>query len=57
MSELSENQSTCCSMEKNRLMEELRRCDFCTTGYEELHGCYRDAARESGRRGRTCLAP
>jgi hypothetical protein len=46
--------SQCCSMEKNRLMDELRKCD-CSSSYEEFHQCYRDAARESGDRARSCM--
>jgi hypothetical protein len=44
----------CCSLEKTRLMEELRKCD-CSGSYEEFHQCYRDAARESGDRARSCM--
>ena len=42
-------------MEKNNLVQELRKCDFCSSSYEEFHNCYRDAARESGQRARTCI--
>ncbi len=53
---MSEQQSRqCCSLEKQRLVEELRVCDFCATSYEEFHRCYRDAARESGQRARSCI--
>ncbi|MGB5987329.1 MAG: hypothetical protein WBG37_18635 [Desulfobacterales bacterium] len=45
--------NACCSMEKSRLVEQLRKCDMCTDNYEEFHQCYRDAARESGQRART----
>ena len=45
----------CCSLEKHHLMEELRKCDFCTTSYDAFHQCYRDAARESGQRSRACM--
>ncbi|MGD8959691.1 MAG: hypothetical protein PVI27_07595 [Desulfobacteraceae bacterium] len=45
----------CCSMEKKRLVEDLRKCDFCATSYEELHRCYRGAATESGQRARACI--
>jgi len=44
----------CCSLEKTRLMEELRKCD-CSGSYEEFHQCYRDAARDSGDRARSCM--
>ena len=45
----------CCSLEKQRLVEELSACYFCSTSYEEFHRCYRDAARESGQRARNCI--
>lgn len=48
-----QNPRQCCSLEKTRLMEELRKCD-CSTSYEEFHECYRDAAKESGQRARSC---
>jgi hypothetical protein len=34
---------------------ELKKCDLCTTSYEEFHQCYRDAAKESGQRARACM--
>ncbi|MFO7713280.1 hypothetical protein [Desulfosarcina sp.] len=53
---MSEQRSRqCCSLEKDRLVEELRRCDSCSTNYEEFHRCYRDAARQSGQRSRVCI--
>jgi hypothetical protein len=45
----------CCSLEKKRLVKELRKCDFCTADYDEFHQCYREAAQESGQRSRACL--
>jgi hypothetical protein len=51
----SSKAAQCCSMEKLRLMKELERCNFCTDNYEEFHNCYRQAARESGERSRTCV--
>jgi hypothetical protein len=44
----------CCSLEKTRLMEELRKCD-CSDSYDELHQCYRSAAKESGDRAKSCM--
>ncbi|MCG8566147.1 MAG: hypothetical protein MI747_13800 [Desulfobacterales bacterium] len=46
----------CCTKEKKRLMDELRVCDYGTTSPEERHLCYREAARQSGRRARTCIS-
>jgi hypothetical protein len=45
----------CCSMEKQRLNEEIRHCDFCSETYDELHDCYRSAARDSGKRAKSCV--
>jgi hypothetical protein len=45
----------CCSLEKERLVEELRSCDYDTTSPEERHECYRFAAKKSGRRAKQCL--
>jgi hypothetical protein len=45
----------CCSMEKERLMEALVKCHFCSDDYEAFHNCYREAARESGERARSCM--
>jgi hypothetical protein len=51
----SSKSAKCCSMEKERLMKELEKCNFCSDDYEEFHNCYREAARESGERSRACI--
>ncbi len=45
----------CCALEKERLVEELRSCDYDTTSPEERHNCYRWAAKKSGHRAKQCL--
>lgn len=45
----------CCSLEKKRLTEVLRACDYCSESIEERHWCFKKAAKESGRRSRECL--
>ena len=45
----------CCTREKQRLMEELRECDYNTTSPEERHLCYRWAAKKSGHRSKECI--
>lgn len=55
MASSSDNKRSCCSMEKARLVEELRKCDLCADSYETFHQCYRDVARQSGERSRSCL--
>jgi len=42
-------------MEKKRLIEELRKCDFCSDRVASRHRCYPSAAKESGRRARQCV--
>jgi hypothetical protein len=51
----SSKAARCCSMEKKRLMKELKKCDLCSDNYEEFHNCYRAAAKESGKRSRACI--
>lgn len=55
MAKSSDESRSCCSMERKRLMQELRKCDFCTESYDEFHQCYTDAARDSGERSRACI--
>ena len=50
-----ESAARCCSMEKKRLVDEIRMCDFCSESYEEFNRCYRSAARASGERSRSCI--
>jgi hypothetical protein len=45
----------CCLREKDRLVEELRECDYDTSSPEERHLCYRWAAKKSGKRSKECL--
>jgi hypothetical protein len=45
----------CCTREKNRLVEELRACDYNSESPEERHHCYRWAAKKSGYRSKECL--
>ncbi|MCG8688043.1 MAG: hypothetical protein MI892_24425 [Desulfobacterales bacterium] len=45
----------CCAREKERLVEELRSCDYDTTSPEERHLCFRWAAKKSGQRAKECM--
>ncbi|MFH0726760.1 MAG: hypothetical protein V2B19_10490 [Pseudomonadota bacterium] len=47
--------NSCCSMEKQRLVSELRACDFCSDTIEDHNDCYQRVAKESGRNARNCL--
>jgi hypothetical protein len=46
----------CCHREKERLMDELYRCDYCSTSLEEHDACRMEAAVESGRRAKGCIS-
>ena len=52
---LEKKARACCRLEKDRLVEELRECDYETSSPEERHLCYRWAAKKSGRRSKECL--
>jgi hypothetical protein len=45
----------CCAREKENLVVELQKCDWCSTSYESLSKCYQTAAQEIGERSRACL--
>ena len=55
MRELSEHETICLRDEKERLMDEVRSCDFCSTSMAEHSRCYEETARASGRRSKACL--
>jgi len=44
----------CCTMERKRLVDELRQCDYCSTSYDEFQQCYQQTAERSGKRSRSC---
>lgn len=52
-----EKAQTCCSREKERLIDRLADCDAHAEDSDQRHLCYRAAARESGRRARRCILP
>ena len=45
----------CCSIEKERLVKSLQSCNRHAAGTGIRHQCYREAAKESGRRAKSCL--
>ncbi len=55
MREVSEHESICLRDEKERLMDEVRHCDFCSTSMAEHSRCYAETAEASGRRSKACL--
>jgi hypothetical protein len=45
----------CCSTERKRLIQDIQKCDFCSTSWEEHHQCLSSAAKESGQRSKKCM--
>jgi hypothetical protein len=46
---------SCCTIERKRLMQDIQKCDYCSTSWEEHHRCLSHAAKSSGRRSKACL--
>jgi hypothetical protein len=55
MKHIDKETSRCLKSEKEQLVEDVRRCDFCSTNVEEHGQCYEEAARESGWRSKNCF--
>jgi hypothetical protein len=55
MKTYSKETLACINDEKDKLRDEIRKCDFCSSSIEEHGGCYEEAARVSGRRSRECF--
>lgn len=55
MREISEHESICLRDEKERLMDEVRHCDLCSTSLAEHSRCCEETAKTSGRRSKACL--
>jgi hypothetical protein len=55
MNKISINARSCCSTEKQRLVSELRACDYCSDNYKDHHDCYRRVAKESVRNAVGCM--
>jgi hypothetical protein len=45
----------CCALEKKRMSDALRYCDYGTTSSEERSACYKAVAKDSGLRSKTCI--
>jgi len=50
------NKTRCCTLENQRLKEEIRQCDFCSDDWEGHHRCLKNVAKESGKRARACMS-
>jgi hypothetical protein len=55
MKNYSEHEANCLRDERDRLVDEVRRCDFCSTSMAEHRHCYEETAKASGRRSRACM--
>jgi hypothetical protein len=55
MKTTSEQTITCLKDEKERLLEDIRRCDHCSTSMDEHSQCYEETAKASGNRSRACF--
>ena len=55
MKNVNDQTLSCLKDEKQHLVDDVRRCDFCSGSMEEHSRCYEDAARESGRRSKNCF--
>ncbi len=55
MENLSEFEKSCLRDEKERLMDEVRHCDYCSTSMADHMHCYEETARSSGRRSKACF--
>ncbi len=55
MKNVSDSELNCLRDEKDRLMDEVRQCDFCSTSMAEHMHCYEETARVSGERSKGCF--
>ncbi|MFH2066138.1 MAG: hypothetical protein ABIK15_13130 [Pseudomonadota bacterium] len=46
---------SCCRREKERVVNEVRFCEYTALTPEQRSGCYQQVARNSGSRARECL--
>jgi hypothetical protein len=47
----------CCKDARRTLIEELRKCDYCSTSYDEHRQCWHRAARRIGEQAKSCMRP
>ena len=45
----------CCQREKERVVSEVRFCEFVASTPEQRSSCYRHVAKSSGSRARECM--
>ncbi|MGD8250875.1 MAG: hypothetical protein PVH30_08465 [Desulfobacterales bacterium] len=52
---LSSSESGCVREEHERLKDDIRHCDYCSSTLDEHRDCYQEAAKESGNRSKDCF--
>jgi hypothetical protein len=45
----------CCHTVRKQLLDDVRKCDYCTTSVEEHDVCRQAAARRSDARAKACM--
>lgn len=45
----------CDAAGKKRMRDALRACDLCSTNEEERSSCYKEVAKDTGLRTKTCM--
>lgn len=54
--QFSSAEMTCLRDERDRLKDEIRQCDMCSSSLEEHRHCYEDVSKESGMRSKACFS-
>jgi len=55
MKKINAQTGRCLREETDRLKEDIRHCDGCSTSIEDHRRCYVETARESGKRSKRCF--
>lgn len=52
---INKKAAMCCAVEKKRMMNALRSCDYSSTSMKERSSCYKEVAKDSGLRSKACI--
>jgi hypothetical protein len=52
---LSDRERSCLDDERRFLHEDMDRCGYCSSSYEDFNRCWQETAKESGARSRGCF--
>ena len=52
---MKDHDAFCAVIEKERLVEEIRKCEYCAENYVDHHECRRQVSAEAGERLRDCV--